>query len=169
MICVYILLGSNIDAERNLRRAVSLLAEHVKVLAVSPVYETEPVGYTEQPCFLNAAVCIRTDYEPERLKKEILSPIERALGRVRTANKNAPRTIDLDIILYGREIIHLEDLRIPDPNLLKYGHVAWPLADLAPDLRHPQTGATLREIADGLNSSSLTCRPDIDLSPLEAS
>jgi dihydroneopterin aldolase / 2-amino-4-hydroxy-6-hydroxymethyldihydropteridine diphosphokinase len=162
---VFVVLGSNIDADHNLRRAVKMLAEHCRLLAVSPVYETLPVGKTDQPNFLNAAALIETDRPPEDLKSGVLQPIERALGRRRSADKNAPRTIDLDIALYGARVVELGPRHVPDPDILHYAHLARPLADLAPTLQHPETGETLHEIALRLAEGGLTPRPDIDLRP----
>jgi 2-amino-4-hydroxy-6-hydroxymethyldihydropteridine diphosphokinase len=162
---VFVALGSNIEPEANLRRVVQLLAECCRLLAVSPVYETLPVGTTDQPNFLNAAALIETDLSPEALKGDVLQPIERRLGRRRTADKNAPRTIDLDIALYGQCVIEVGGRRIPDPDILRYAHLAHPLADLAPTLSHPETGETLRDIAQRLGDCGLTPRPDIILWP----
>ncbi|MFN2153990.1 MAG: 2-amino-4-hydroxy-6-hydroxymethyldihydropteridine diphosphokinase, partial [Anaerolineae bacterium] len=97
---VVIALGSNIAPEANVREAVQRLAARAHLVAVSPVYETKPVGKTDQPNFLNAAALIETEYGAAELKDEVLAEIEQELGRVRTADRNAPRTIDLDIILY---------------------------------------------------------------------
>ncbi len=87
---VYLLLGSNIDRERNLPEAVRLLAESVELVAVSPVYETAPVGLTEQPAFFNAAAHIRTPLSPPQIKQAIIHPIEQTLKRVRQADKTPP-------------------------------------------------------------------------------
>ena len=148
---VFIALGSNIQPEANLPEAVRRLAAHCRVLAVSPVYETAPVGKLDQPNFLNAAVLIESDLSAEALKTQVLQAIERDLGRVRTADKNAPRTIDLDIALYGDAVLDLGSRHIPDPDILRYPHIAVPLAALAPDLRHPETGQPLWAL---INSSS---------------
>ncbi len=165
MIQVYLALGSNIDAEHNLREAVRRLAlmPSCRVLAVSPVYETAPVGKTDQPNFLNAAALIETDLSPDELKAQVLQRIEHELGRIRTVDKNAPRTIDLDIALFGDQIVQVGQRHIPDPDLLRYAHIAVPLADLSPSFRHPETGQTLFAISQGLPASGLVPRPDIVL------
>ena len=162
---VLVSLGSNVDPERNLPAALQQLASHCRVIAVSPAYETEPVGTREQPAFLNAAVLIETDLTPAQLKSQVLRAIERALGRVRTADKNGPRTIDLDIALWGDEILDLAGRHIPDPDILHHAHVAVPLADVAPDQRHPETGQTLLDIAGRLSHAGLQPRPDLALEP----
>ncbi len=151
----FITLGSNLSPELNLRAAVRLLAGQCAVLDVSPVYETEPVGTQPQPRYLNAAVRVATPLTAEQLKTEVLTPIENALHRQRSADKFAPRTIDLDIALFDTAVLQLGHRAIPDPDILRYAHVAVPLADLAPDYRHPVTGQTLREIADALPKTGL--------------
>ena len=160
---VYIALGSNIDNERNLREAVWCLSLCCRLVAVSPVYETAPVGKTEQPNFLNAAVLVETDLTAAELKASVLQVIERAMGRVRTEDKDAPRTIDLDIAFFGDQVLDLGPRHIPDPDVLRYPHIAVPLADLAPTMRHPEDGRMLREIAQSLPVGELTPRPDVVL------
>jgi 2-amino-4-hydroxy-6-hydroxymethyldihydropteridine diphosphokinase len=147
---VFIALGSNIDSERNILEAVRRLAARVRVIGVSPVYRTAPVGKTDQPDFLNAAAWVQTALSPEELKSRVLLVIEQELGRVRSGDRNAPRTIDLDIALYGDQILELGKRHIPDPDILNYPHIAVPLADLAPAKRHPETCKTFLEIARNL-------------------
>jgi 2-amino-4-hydroxy-6-hydroxymethyldihydropteridine diphosphokinase len=159
----FISLGSNIEAERNLQAAVRLLATRCRLMAASPVYETRPVGKTDQPNFLNAAVLVETELPAAELKDQVLRDIEQALGRMRSEDKNAPRTIDLDISLFNDEVIAVGARRIPDPEILEFAHIARPLADLAPETRHPETGQTLEEIAEGLSHDGLVRRRDIAL------
>lgn len=168
---ILITLGSNIEAEKNLPRAVAMLRQnhHLVVQAVSRVYETAPVDArgqvnTAQAPFLNAAAWIDTDYyTPVALKFVILRFIETCLGRVRTADKYAPRPIDLDIALYG-ERVQQGIVTLPDPDILTRAHVALPLADVAPDWMHPVAGRTLRDIARELeHGADLTPRPDVVL------
>jgi 2-amino-4-hydroxy-6-hydroxymethyldihydropteridine diphosphokinase len=109
----------------------------------------------EQPNFLNLAVLIETDLNPCQVKEKIIQPIEIELQRVRQADKNAPRTIDLDIILYNDEILDYVPENglvhhLPDPDLKRFAHVAVPIAELAPNKPHPETGQPLSEIADQL-------------------
>lgn len=157
----FIAMGSNINAEKNLQAAVRLLAERCVLLAVSAVYETMPVGTTDQPNFLNAAALIETPLAVADLKREVLLPIEQQLGRVRVADKNAPRTIDLDIALFNSEVLDVEARHVPDPDILRHAHVAVPLADLAPQYRHPETGQTLREIAERTFMGGMMRRDDV--------
>lgn len=159
----FITLGSNIDPAANLQAAVTMLREQVVVVAVSPVYRTAPVGKTDQPAFLNAAVLAETPLSAPGLKSLILQPIENALGRVRGADKNAPRTIDLDIALFNYDVLDLGTRRIPDPDLPMYAHIAVPLADLAPYYVHPETGELLEEIAARLPKSGIHRQEDVTL------
>lgn len=163
MTTAYVLLGSNVNAEQILREAVYLLRGQVTLTGVSAVFESIPVGFREQPCFLNAIVSVETDLSPTRLLKTVLRPVEAALGRVRTRNKYGPRTIDLDIILYGERRLICGGRRIPDPDLVRLAHVAYPMADLAPELRHPETGETMREIAARVDSGGIRARDDIQI------
>jgi 2-amino-4-hydroxy-6-hydroxymethyldihydropteridine diphosphokinase len=145
---VYLGLGSNIgDREANLRAAIERLsANGIEVLRTSPVYETEPVDYTDQRWFLNVVVEASTVLLPMQLLART-SRIERELGRVRTIAKG-PRTIDIDILLYGRSVIRSPKLEVPHPRMGDRRFVLAPLAGLAPDLRHPVTGRSIREMLD---------------------
>jgi 2-amino-4-hydroxy-6-hydroxymethyldihydropteridine diphosphokinase len=147
---VYLSLGSNIgDREGHLRSALEQLnAVGVRVLRVSPVYETEPVDVTGQGWFLNLVVEAGTDLFPLQLLARTMR-IERDMGRVRTTPKG-PRTIDIDILLYGSSRIKTAGLEIPHPRMAERRFVLEPLADLAPDLRHPITGKSVREMLDAV-------------------
>jgi 2-amino-4-hydroxy-6-hydroxymethyldihydropteridine diphosphokinase len=146
---VFVALGSNIEPAVNLPRAARHLAERFPGLTASRIYETAAVGPSTGPTFLNAAVRFVTALAPARLKHEVLRPLEAELGRVRTADRNAPRTIDLDIALYGGLILHdpVTGLDVPDADTLIRAHLALPLADLEPDRVHPLDGRTLGAIA----------------------
>ena len=143
---VYLSLGSNIgDRDANLRAAIEALnASGVHVLSISPVYETEPVDYRDQAWFLNLVVEAETTLFPVQLLARI-GRIERALGRVRKVAKG-PRTIDIDILFYGSAVVKTAQLEIPHPRLAERRFVLAPLADLAPDLRHPATHRSVREM-----------------------
>jgi 2-amino-4-hydroxy-6-hydroxymethyldihydropteridine diphosphokinase len=143
---VYLSLGSNVgDREANLHAALDhLAAGGIRVLRVSPIYETEPVDYTAQPWFLNQVVEAGTVLFPVQLLGRV-ARIEHALGRVRAVPKG-PRTIDIDILLYGRTVVHSAALEIPHPRMAERRFVLAPLADLVPDLRHPLTHRTIREM-----------------------
>lgn len=145
----FIALGSNIEPTSHLPRAVELLGARLELCAVSRVYETEPVGADGVPAFLNAAVLAQTHLSPRALKYEVLRRVEARLGRVRSADRNAPRTLDLDLVLYSELILDdpRHHLHLPDPEILTRAHLALPLADLAPSYRHPVTGESLATIA----------------------
>lgn len=149
---VFLLLGSNINKEVNIPEAVALLRSLCQVLEVSSVYETIPMGLKDQPNYFNMAALIETDLDPCQIKEQIIKPIEVKLQRQREADKNAPRTIDLDISLYNDEVFDYtpENGRVhhlPDPDILRFAHVAVPIAELAPDKLHPETGQPLSQIA----------------------
>lgn len=154
----YVTLGSNIDPHANLIAAIAHLRRHDPDLICSPVYRTPPQGYADQPDFYNMAVRLVTALDPAALKESVLAPVEMALGRVRDPhNKNAPRTIDLDIALWDESALTYgaKPWRIPDPDILRFAHVAIPLADLAPDYRYPETGETLAQIAARLDCAGM--------------
>ena len=148
----FIALGSNIQPEDHLPAAISRLLSLGQVVAVSRAYRSEPVGGKSQPNFLNAAVLIRVAEEPASIRTG-LRKIETALGRVRTADKYASRTIDLDLVLLGDRV----DLKfpLPDPDILTREHLAVPLAELAAEFCHPVTGEELGSIAARLRSDDL--------------
>ncbi len=145
---VYLGLGSNIgDRMRNLQAALDQLAgPALRVTRVSPAYETEPVEFTAQRWFLNLAAQVETELFPMQLLARI-ARVERALGRVRGVPKG-PRTIDIDILFYGHSVVRSARLEIPHPGIAARRFVLVPLADLAPDLRHPVTRKTVREMLD---------------------
>lgn len=143
---VYLGLGSNLgDRRQNLSDAVQRLsAPEVNVLRESSVYETEPRDLTDQPWFLNQVVEVETSLFPRQLQKR-LQKIERELGRKPTVPKG-PRLIDLDILLFGGVLVSTPDLQIPHPRMNERRFVLEPLAELTPDLRHPGTKRTVREM-----------------------
>jgi 2-amino-4-hydroxy-6-hydroxymethyldihydropteridine diphosphokinase len=145
---VYLSLGSNIgDRESNLRKAIeSLTAADVRVLRESPIYETEPVGLADQRWFLNMVVETETPLFPLQLLTRT-AKIERELGRVRTI-RNGPRTIDIDILLFAKAVMRTARLTIPHPRLHERRFVLVPLAYLVPELRHPVTHKTVRQMLD---------------------
>ncbi len=157
-VVAFVALGSNIAPAVNLPAAVRLLAGRCALLARSPVYRTPPQGFADQPDFCNMAVKVETALAPADFKRDVLARIEQALGRLRDPrNKNAPRTIDLDIALWGDQALTYGDKpwRVPDPDILRFAHLAVPLADLAPNYVHPETGATLAQIASQLDTRAL--------------
>ncbi len=155
LIPVFVTLGSNLDPAHHLRWAAGLLADQAGVERASHVYESTPLGPDgaplDQPAYLNAAVLVRVraDVPPDVFKFRVLRAIEASMGRQRTADKYAPRPIDLDIALYGSAVLDdpARGLTLPDPEILTRAHVALPLADLDAGFVHPATGETLGEIA----------------------
>jgi len=143
---VYLALGSNVgDRDTHLARARERLSsDDTHVLRASPIYETEPRDLPDQAWFLNQVVEIETHLFPKQLLARV-QKIELALGRLPTRPKG-PRTIDIDILLYGDTILSNPGLEIPHPRLADRRFVLEPLADLASDLRHPRTNATVKEM-----------------------
>jgi 2-amino-4-hydroxy-6-hydroxymethyldihydropteridine diphosphokinase len=161
---VYLSLGSNIEPEKNVRAAVEMLATLAKVQAVSSVWETLPLGLTDQPNFLNAAAVVETKLTAKQFKRQVIRRIERVLGRVRTADKFGPRSIDIDIILFNRDIFELDNQPIPNRELLERPFVGIPLAEIAPDYIHPETGQALSEIVAGFSVTEADMRLRVDVS-----
>ncbi len=159
----FIALGSNIDPETNLPLAAARLSELGKPIAISTVYQNPAIADEPQPDYLNAAVLIETTLDPLTIRDK-LREIEADLERIRTTDKFAPRTIDLDLCLLGDRVLDHELISLPDPDLLKRAHLAVTLAELRPDFLHPITGDSLEEIANELQKDAeLKPRPDIVL------
>jgi 2-amino-4-hydroxy-6-hydroxymethyldihydropteridine diphosphokinase len=146
---VYLSLGSNLgDRAANLQSAIEKLSELGNVVAVSSFYETEPVETAPQPWFLNCAIKLDTEKMPRQLIAAILS-LEQSMGRQHRQEK-APRTIDIDILLFGSSVVELASLTIPHPRMHERRFVMEPLAEIAPDARHPVFKRTIRELRDAL-------------------
>ncbi len=149
MVKVYAGIGSNLeDRENNIEAAIGMLNKKCRVLKISSLYETEPVGYKEQGWFLNCALEIETNLKPEELLKFFHS-IEKSLGRKKTI-KNGPRTMDLDILFYGDQIIKTKRLDVPHPRLHGRMFVLMPLDELCPDFMHPKLKKSVRFLKDNL-------------------
>ena len=147
---VYIGVGSNIEPEANILNALQLLAQRAQVHAISTFYGSAPLGRPEQPSFVNGVIEVGTGIEARPLKFDVLRPIETALGRVRTEDPYAARTIDLDILLFDDAVIHEPSapdgaLRIPDPEIAARPFWAIALLELAPDLILPGTAMPLAQ------------------------
>jgi len=164
MTVAYIALGSNIEPEKNLRDGVARLRDISTVLRVSSVYKTPPFGYTDQPDFLDVTVKVETDRTPADFK-HLLYAIEHASGRIREKQltKWGPLELDLDILLWGDAPLEFgaKPWHVPNEGILLYAAVAAPLAEIAPDERHPVTGETFAAIAERLGRSGFTVRDDL--------
>ena len=150
MSIAYIALGSNLgDKEKNLRRALLLLTQQgVEVVRVSSFLSTEPYGVTDQPQFLNAVACVRTSLAPLALL-DVLLATELAMGRVRLRHWGE-RNIDLDLLLYEDVVLDLPRLHLPHPDMQNRDFVLLPLAEIAPELKHPTLQKTIWELKENL-------------------
>ena len=148
-------LGSNIDPEKNIIHAIRLIAEHVTILKKASIWQTPAVG-SQGPDYLNTAILIESRHLLDELKIQVLSRIEDHLGRVRFDDKNADRTIDLDVIMDNGSCI--------DDDLWSQAHVAVPASEILPDLKNPETGELLSQIAQSfLRVTSFLERSDLNL------
>lgn len=150
---VYLSIGSNIEPQKNLHQAINYLRSYTNVEQISTAWETPPVGGAG-PNFLNAVVLIRSNRTLEIIKREVIREIEARLGRIRSTDKYAPRTIDLDILLYDQDIV--------EQQIWTLAHLAVPLAELLPEFVNPNTGETVSEAATRLaRHTSIFPRPDV--------
>ena len=147
-----IALGSNLESQKyggreaNLREAIERLRGLGEVRAVSSFYDTEPMGYVDQPRFLNGALLLETELEPLELMRGLLE-IERGMGREREgAVAKGPRVIDLDLLLYGQSVMNTVELTLPHPEMQERRFVLEPLAEIAPGMVHPVLGVTVGEM-----------------------
>ncbi|MBI4835331.1 MAG: 2-amino-4-hydroxy-6-hydroxymethyldihydropteridine diphosphokinase [Planctomycetes bacterium] len=144
----YLGLGSNLGRKKyNISKAIRLMEEAgIQILRRSRFYKTKPVGFINQPDFINAAVKIRTVFSPEQLLK-LLKGIEKRMGRVRV-HRWGPRIIDIDVLLYGKRIVKMRGLTIPHPRMHERAFVLQPLAQIAPGLRHPLFKVTIKKLLE---------------------
>jgi 2-amino-4-hydroxy-6-hydroxymethyldihydropteridine diphosphokinase len=144
-VTAYLGLGSNLgDRQANLDQALEFLGQRLRIKKVSSIYDSEPVGNIEQPRFLNLVCEVVTNLPPKSLLA-LAKGIENKLGRI-GGPSGAPRTIDIDILLYGDEVMETPALTIPHPRMTKRAFVLMPLAEIAPGVKHPVTGQTAKEM-----------------------
>jgi len=149
----YIALGSNLPSQagtpgQTLDAAILCLAELGRVIARSSYYATEPVGYLDQPTFLNAAIALETALEPLQLLERLLD-IERSFGRHRDI-PNGPRTLDLDLLLYGDRIFDTPELQLPHPRMMERAFVLVPMVEIAPHQIHPKARKSMKQLLQDL-------------------
>jgi len=146
----YLSLGSNLgEREENLCQALTLLSLKVNLDEVSSIYETEPIGYKNQPLFLNLVCRITTNLPPEELL-HFAKEIETRMGRVPSEQINSPRPIDIDILFYDNKIMETQNLTIPHPRLKDRAFALIPLAEIAPDLVHPKLDKNIAQLANAV-------------------
>ena len=151
---VYLALGTNLgDRAANLKQAIASLTPQLEVKVKSGIYETPPWGFEEQPKFLNQVLKAKTYLDPEPLLKH-LKRLEVALGR-KESFPNGPRLIDIDILFYDDLVLNKPSLVIPHPRLHERGFVLLPLTDIAPDLKHPITKKSVREMAEQSSTAGI--------------
>jgi len=154
---VYLGLGSNLgDREGNLMMGIEYLSKKVVIEQVSSLYETEPVGYLDQPWFLNAVISGSTEFVPWELL-HFIKEVEYDIGRA-PSFPNGPRSIDIDILLYANRVIQTTELTIPHPRLAERAFVLVPLAAIAPGLVHPTSQKAIRDLLAGLEGLTKVVR-----------
>jgi len=163
-IIAYLSLGSNLgNRENHVHDAIARLQALGRIVAFSSLYETQPVEFTNQPWFLNSVVVLETAETPAQLLAN-LRGIEQEMGRVRT-RKKGPRTIDIDILLFGDTILHSFELTIPHPALHQRRFVLEPLAEIAPEVQHPILKKTIRTLLEDLPAGQTVRKLQKKLAP----
>ncbi len=153
---VFVGVGSNIDPEENIKRALALLSKEARIKGISTFYRTEPLGGADQPEFYNGVIEIEVSLPPRGLKTKLLRTIEKRLGRKRSPRDPfLPRTIDLDLLIYDDLVIKEPDLVLPDPDITERPFIALPLYELSPGLVIPGTDVSIRHVAEGFKSSGM--------------
>ncbi len=162
----HFVVGSNVDAERNLHAVIPLLGEFGDVRAISTVYESPAVGVGDQPPYLNVAVLVETHATPDQLFDELIPFVEHQIGerpRAARTGESAPRRIDVDLVLYEDQTGRFGDHVLPADHDLRRPYAIVPLAEISGDCLHPNTNASLAEMAEAVDSTTLVARPDVRL------
>lgn len=176
MAVAYIGIGSNIDPERNVPAALHLLSARVRITTLSTFYRTKALDMPGSEDFINGVARIETNQEPYELKHDVLRKIEQTLGRQRSENKYASRTIDLDILLYNNRVINDIDIVVPDPDITEREFIYVPLIELDPDIALPDKGMKLADLVDinscgamtPLNDFTIRLRKEIGIEPAKS-
>jgi 2-amino-4-hydroxy-6-hydroxymethyldihydropteridine diphosphokinase len=151
----FVSVGSNVEPEENVSKAIGLLKKQVRIIGISTVYLTEPVERPGQPAYYNCVIAIDTPLAPLELKQTVLRPIEDELGRVRGEDRFSPRTIDLDLVLYEDLIIKSAELTLPDPEIRTRPFLAGPLYELSPNLIMPDSKEPIAKIAARIRGNGM--------------
>jgi 2-amino-4-hydroxy-6-hydroxymethyldihydropteridine diphosphokinase len=154
---VFVGIGSNIDREASVRGGVEALRRHYGDVQLSSVYESEAVGFEGDP-FYNLVAAFDTEEEVETVVAN-LGEIETQHGRIRHGERFVSRTLDLDLLLYGDAVLRNDKYHVPRDEIEHYAFVLWPLAEIAPDRRHPQTGKTFAEMWESFDKNGPGLRP----------
>jgi 2-amino-4-hydroxy-6-hydroxymethyldihydropteridine diphosphokinase len=152
----FIGVGSNIQPALNVEKALLLLGGRARIVAISTMYRTSALGRPDQPPYYNGVVEIETELSPEVFKQRVLLEIEDKLGRKRSSDPYAARTIDLDLLLYDDLVRETGEIILPDPEIRRRPFLAIPLLELAPDLALPGTGEGIGEVAAQFTSADMT-------------
>src|SRR4030042_6162071 len=155
MIRAYIGVGSNINPELYIEKALDLLKKRVEVTGISSFYKTKPLFNKNINDFINGVWQINTALEPDKLKYDILKIIEKKLHRKKIKDKYSSRTIDLDLLLYNNKIIYNDKIKIPDPDIYTRAFILMPLYELDPKIILPDTGKYIKEIINDFNTNDM--------------
>lgn len=153
---IFLGIGSNVDPATHVIGALRLLARHLTLTGVSTVYQTAPIGRPEQEDYYNAVCSATTDLPPLALHRTVLRAVEQDLGRKRSSDRYAARTIDLDLLLYGTMVLNHPELVLPSPDIPTRAFVCLPLLELDSTLTMPDSGSPLTVIAAGLAPATMT-------------
>ncbi|MFM1920140.1 MAG: hypothetical protein RLZZ303_1774 [Candidatus Hydrogenedentota bacterium] len=155
----YVAIGSNVEPMRNVPAAVEALSRRARLTGLSTFYQTQAIGRPEQDDFVNGVARLETGMAPLEFKHEVLRDIEKTLGRQRDADRYAPRTMDLDILLHGHVVLREAGLALPDPDILERPFLIAGLLELDPLLRMPDSGVLLRDLTG--KPAGLTPLPEL--------